>query len=209
MLLRLLICCLLSAPLAAQALLDTLAEKVCNCMDKAPELIYPRLQASHCVTAVSTTYAGRIRTELQLSTRTASDRQRLGELLVDPLTSGCPLLGKLSPGTLEPQRRYSDFSLLRRVPSAAEVNRRPAASPAAATAREAPTLLRVRGTLTQPPSDDRLRVLLPEGKVISFLLPRNLQRKLDVRRGQLITVVYREDWRSDGRTVQPTVVRLE
>ncbi len=208
MLFRLLICWLLSAPLAAQALLDTLAEKVCNCMDEAPELIYPRLQASHCVTAVSTTYAGRIRAELQLSTRTASDRERLGELLVDPLTSGCPLLGKLAPGTLEPQRRYSDFSLLRRVP-AAEVNKRPAASPAAATVREAPALLRARGTLTQVPSGDRLRLLLLEGEVVSFLLPRNLQRKLDIRRGQLITVVYQEDWRSDGHTIQPTVVRLE
>ena len=208
MLLRLLLCYLLSAPLGAQALLDTLAVKVCDCMDAAPELVYPRLQAAHCVTRVSNTYAGRIRSELQLSTRKASDRQRLGELLVDPLTTGCPLLRELGPGTLEPQLQYSDFSLLERVP-VAEANKRPPADPVAATTREAADLLRARGTLTQVPEDDRLRVLLPTGEVMTFLLPRGLQRRLELQRGQSVTVVYREDWRTDARTVQPVAVRVE
>ena len=189
-------------------LLDTLAVKVCDCMDAAPELVYPRLQATHCVTRVSTTYAGRIRSELQLSTRRASDRQRLGELLVDPLTAGCPLLRELGPGILEPQLQYSDFSLLERVP-AAEVSKHPLPDPTMATTREAADLLRVRGTLTEGPNDDHLRVLLTTGEVKTFLLPRGLQRKLELQRGQPVTVVYQEDWRTDGRSIQPVAVRIE
>ena len=191
-----------------QPLLDTLAAKVCDCMNAAPEHVYPRLQATHCVSRVSDAYAGRIRSELRLSTRRASDRQRLGELLVDPLTAGCPLLRELGPGTLEPQLQYSDFSLLDRVP-VAEVNKRPPPDPAAATTREATDLLRAKGTLTHLPDNDRLRVLLSTGEVTTFLLPRSLQRRLALQRGQTVTVVYREDWRTDGRSIQPIAVRVE
>ena len=208
MLLRLLLCWLLAAPLGAQALLDTLAVKVCDCMDAAPELVYPRLQASRCVTRVSTTYAGRIRSELQLSTRSASDRERLGELLVDPLTAGCPLLRRLAPGLHQAELHYSDRSLLQKV-ALPEGSKRPPASPAAATAREAPDLLRRSGTLAQLPNGEQLRLLLDSGDVVTFALPRALSRRLSLSRNQPITVVYREDWRSDGRLILPVVVRVE
>ena len=205
---RIALLCVFCSGLSGQhPLLDTLAVKVCDCMDAAPELVYPRLQATHCVTRVSDTYAGRIRSELRLSTRRASDRQRLGELLVDPLTAGCPQLRELGPGTLEPQLQYSDFSLLDQRP-AVTVLKRPPPDASVATTREVADLLRVRGTLTQLP-DDRLRVLLTGGEVMTFLLPRGLQRRLDLRQGQSVIITYREDWRNDDLTVRSVVVSIE
>ncbi|CAH1002312.1 hypothetical protein LEM8419_03224 [Neolewinella maritima] len=208
MLIRLLCCCFLTGALSAQPLLDTLAVKVCDCMHATPELVYPRLQANRCVLTISTAYASRIRAELQLSPRKASDRRRLGELLVEPLTADCPLLRALAPGTLEPELHYSDFPLLKkaRLP---KVDKEPPASPAATTTREVPTLLRASGTLTQLPNGDRLRVLLAEGSTQTFTLPRAIARRLTLTRGQPITVVYREDWRTDGYHIKLTVVRIE
>ena len=190
----------------AQPLLDTLAVRVCDCMGATPEIVYPRLQANRCVSNVSTAYASRIRTELQLSSRKASDRRRLSELLIDPLTEYCPQLKELGPGVAEPQLSYSDRKLVQQ--STAAGAKWPAANASSVTTRAGREEDSLTGTLTELPTGDQLRLLLPDGRVVTLLLPRGLLRRYDFVRGQSVTVVYREDWRTDGREILPTVVRI-
>ena len=192
----------------AQPLLDTLAARVCDCMAAAPEIVYPRMQASRCVLSISTAYAGRIRSELQLSGSTSRDRRRLSELLVDPLTRNCPLLQQLGPGIVEPELSYSDRELLEQQ-APTSTAKRPAADPPKQLTREVVAMHQVQGTVTEDPRDsDRLRILLTNGQVHTFALPRNLARRRSFSRGQSLSFVYYEDWRTDAQEMQYVIVRL-
>ncbi|MCP9234808.1 hypothetical protein [Lewinella sp. JB7] len=197
--LRFLLATILLLPVVStgQGLLDTLAVEVCDCMTTAPEIVYPRVQATNCVTVVATAHAVRIRAELQLSAADAGDRQQLGGLLVDRLTADCPILLGLGPGTVEPELHYNDIALAED-DVAISLPKNPPPDSLETTAREGRELYQTEGTYAGMTPDRELLLRLHSGEYLTFLArPRQL-RRLPLRPGQAVRVVYRYYWRGGG-----------
>ncbi len=195
-------------PNQAQPLLDTLASKVCRCMANEPEIIYPRLQAARCVNEVASRYAPQIRRGLSLTMALPEERRRLTELLIDPLTSGCPMLQGLTTDKREPELNYSDFPLFRaRTPM--RFQKHPPPDPPATTLREGEDMLRVNGTVAAVNAGNLLELRLESGKTLSFLLRARHLRRTHFSVGQPLRVTYTYDWQSDAKRAVPVALTIE
>ena len=161
------LCCLaLAIGLRSQSLLDRLAEDVCDCMGEAPEIVYPRIQASRCVDKTAERYGASIRKNLQLEVESAADRRQLAELLIDPLTADCPLLQDILSEETEAELHYSDYTLL----ATGEYYRsekQPPADPVASTSKERPSILEATGILAAL-TEDQLELRQPSGRVLTI-----------------------------------------
>ncbi|THH35562.1 hypothetical protein [Neolewinella litorea] len=192
-------CCLFSLPLSAQSLLRQLADEVCSCMTTG-EIVYPRLQAGRCIEDVAKAHPRRIQDELQLSVLLASDRRRLGELLVDPLAEHCTALLELGePEATEPELKYSDFPLARALDSPVAA-KHPRPDPRSVTLRDAPTVYQTEGELLEV-GREAVMILLASGRVMAFRYePRQLRRAAP-RVGQRLLIIYAANWTRDDRRV--------
>ncbi|MBB4080340.1 hypothetical protein GGR28_002974 [Lewinella aquimaris] len=202
------IACLFPMFLGSQTLLDTLAVEICDCMTEAPEIVYPRIQAANCVNLVAELHARQIKLELQLSADNAADRQSLGNLLIDRLTAGCPVLYGLTPEAEEVKLYYNDIPLSKRTePKTGPKN--PPPDPLETTLREGQELYQAEGTFVGISADGELLVRFPSGRQYSFLAQSRQLRRLDLRPGQHVRVVYRYHWRGGGREVRRRLISVE
>ncbi len=199
---------LVAQPATGQALIDTLAARVCDCMQDAPEIIYPRLQARRCVDDVSRGYTSRIWMELFLSTDRPDDRRRLTELLIEPLAIGCPMLQDFAPGRGEPELHYSDFPLARAA-NRKQTAKHPLPDLAATTTQEGRDVFRISGTLLLSSTGDTLPLRLESGSIMEFVLPSRQLRRVNLTVGQALTVTYRYDWQTDEKRATAVVIALE
>lgn len=198
----------MTGPGTAQILLNRLANGVCECIGAAPEIVFPRIQARQCLEEVAKRHTIQIREVLQLSTSSAADRKQLAELLIDPLTEGCPLLQRLKPGVVEPKLHYSDFSLTEYQQQAPATKPAPP-DPVTTTVGEVSRLQEASGTLKAAPERNVLHLIDAEGELLIFHFLGRQLRGLTLTAGQQLSITYRYDWQQDARAVQRWIVSLK
>ena len=187
---------LLSVTVAtAQSLVDRIADSVCDCMQDAPEIVYPRLQATRCLERVARRYATPIARNLSLSVASVDDRDRLGDLLVDPLTRRCGFLTGLAHGEAEPQLHYSDIGSHR----AAAVRSTPKEPPPLPPTqlREGVEVHTAFGTLTKVDPSGWLSLRAPGKATVRIYFSSRQYRQLSVATDRQLELTYRLDWTTD------------
>lgn len=194
------------ASAAQQPLLGVMADELCDCMEAAPEIVYPRIQAQRCLEQIATRRTVQLREVLNLASKDDDDRRQLAELLIDSLTARCPLLYEFAKGRVEAELHYSDFSLARGVRGPKPASP-PPADPSATTLREASSTAEITGKLAGLQRDN-LQLRTDEGVITFYYRAREL-RGQELMVGQSITVGYRYDWQQDAGVVQRWVTYLQ
>lgn len=187
--------------LAQQPLLDSLADDICACMQAAPEIVYPRIQAQRCLEQIARRRTIQLREVLDLSSKDGNDRQELVKLLIDPLTERCPLLHTLKEGAVEPELHYSDFALAKRK-DLAVTTKSPVADPPSTTLREGDEVITVSGELLAIPDKGSLRIRTSSGETLTLYYRTRQLRGQDLTIGQTLTITYRHDWQQSPVEVQ-------
>lgn len=178
--------------MSGQELVSELAADICACMEAAPEIVYPRMQARRCVDKVLEAHPRSIRAALDLSIDLPADRAKLVELFIEPLHADCDMLRELKPGEVEPKLRYSDFDLLKTTVAFTKPDAPPPPDDATSTLKEISDRFVLPATVVERPGRDRLWVTM-EGETYKFTLPRRLRNR-DFRPGEPLQLVCRRLW---------------
>lgn len=189
----------------AQALIGRLAEAVCECMESAPEIVYPRMQATRCVEEVAERYASRIDSRLALDVSRAVDRRQLGELLVLPLSENCVFLQDIAPGVREPELRYSDIPLAERSESRKSA-KLPPPDAVATTPREAPVRFEATGKVLRLMDKQHVELQMEDGERLRFELSPRLYKELEKKAGRRVELTYKLDWHGSDPYVRRIVI---
>ncbi|WP_157974496.1 hypothetical protein [Lewinella sp. IMCC34183] len=200
-----LLCLLGAARLGGQSLLRQLADEVCECLGTG-EIVYPRLQAGRCMENVARAHPRRIQEELRLTVTSAGDRERLSELLIEPLAEHCNALRRLAERAADPEPRYSDIPLLRQRATSPYAKEPPPDGPAATVATPANRRL-VSGRLVAIGREE-FTVRLPGGERLTLRYNHRQLRRAGPRVGETLSFTYYLDWTAEAGRVVPTLGEL-